>query len=490
MNQQAARDHAVADLGRRSARGALVTLSAQVLRFLVQFSSMISLARLLTPGDVGLGAMIGPLLTLLFAVAEIGIAQSLVQQKELSEEQISSAFWTVAGLTLFLSLLLAAASGLIADTLYQRPILRPMVIAISPVLAISGLSIVQRALLSREAKFRALAVIDVGSAFFGAVAGVIFAVLGFGVWSLIVIGPVMVTSATVMSWVFCGWKPKLQFRWSLVRPLMSSGALIAGANLGALLSSNVDNVLIGVVLGNSPLGFYDQGYRLVTQGAAQLINPISRVMVPLMVDAARKNVSYVSTATTAILFQCVVLWPGLAVLATVPADVVRVVLGARWLGATDVIFWFSVAAMGTPLATSAGWLLLAENRLRSYSFVSIAGSVVTITAVLTGLAGGLSEVARNVALSSLLLTMPAFLIFALFRNREMAWRLAVALAPYLLALAVLAPMLRKIAQITGSSDIWSLFVATGASYALFLVVILFTSSGKAIIQFCQSAIQR
>jgi len=490
MNQQAARDHAVADLGRRSARGALVTLSAQVLRFLVQFTSTIILARLLTPGDFGLGAMIGPLLTLLFAVAEIGIAQSLVQQKELSEAQISSAFWTVSGVTLMLSIFLAGASGIIADTLYQRPILRPMVIAISPVLAISGLSIVQRALLSREAKFRALAVVDVGSAFFGAVAGVVFALLGFGVWSLIVIGPVMVTSATVMSWLFCGWTPRFQFRWSLVRPLMSSGALIAGANLGTLLSSNVDNVLIGVFLGNSPLGFYDQGYRLVTQGAAQLINPISRVMVPLMVDAARKNVSYVSTATTAILFQCVLLWPGLAVLAILPADVVRVVLGPRWLGATDVIFWFSVAAMGTPLATSAGWLLLAENRLRSYSFVSVAGSVVTITAVLAGLSGGLAQVARNVAVSSLVLTMPLFLIFALYRNREMTRRLGIALAPYLLALAAATPMLARISQITGRNDIWSLFIATGASYGLFLIVILFTSSGKPIIQFCRSAIRR
>src|SRR5271157_906110 len=86
-------EHLHADLKGRSVRGGLLTLTSQGTQFAMQTVSTVVLARLLTPADFGLVAMVTAVTGLANAFADFGLSEATIQRKEIEHDQVSALFW-------------------------------------------------------------------------------------------------------------------------------------------------------------------------------------------------------------------------------------------------------------------------------------------------------------------------------------------------------------------------------------------------------------
>src|SRR3979490_2735045 len=92
-------DHLKNGLARRSAGGGAVTLSAQLLKFVISTAATIVLARMLTPQDYGLIGMVVIITNFVGMFQYLGLSTATVKWAELSHRQVSTLFWINAGLS-------------------------------------------------------------------------------------------------------------------------------------------------------------------------------------------------------------------------------------------------------------------------------------------------------------------------------------------------------------------------------------------------------
>ncbi len=387
-------------LGARSARGAVITLAAQGLRFVLQFGSQILLAHLLAPADFGVMAMAVPILSLVQIFNELGLSQATIQLKSISQAQLSMLFWTNAAVSGALAAALAACAPLVAIA-YGQPRVAPVCMALSALLVLSGLSAQQIALLNRRMGFLTLAGIDVACNLGAVVAGIAAAAAGLGVWSLVLMQAANSVVILVLSWMFSGWRPSLPRRGSGAGALLAFGGHVTGYNVINYLCNNLDAVLVGRLAGHVALGFYDRAVRLVATPFWQISLPVARVALPLLSRLAGRDAEYRAAFASMIQALLLALSPLLIWIAFTARLSVPMLLGAGWQQAGPMVAWLALATLLSPLSLASYWLFVSQGRARQQLPYAAAKMVITLLAVLLGLRHGALGVTRMLAIMSL-----------------------------------------------------------------------------------------
>src|SRR5580658_10598942 len=155
-------DHLHADLRGRSVRGGMQTLTSQGTQFAIQTVATVVLARLLTPADFGLVAMVSTLTGLGQAFADLGLSEATIQRKEISHDQVSALFWINVAIGLGLMLITAALAPAFAR-FYRDPRLTNITLVVSLTFLVGGLRVQPDAILRRQMRFFALAIRDIAS---------------------------------------------------------------------------------------------------------------------------------------------------------------------------------------------------------------------------------------------------------------------------------------------------------------------------------------
>jgi len=234
-------------------------LSGQGVLFVVS----IFIARLLTPADFGVTAAARFFITLANRLTQLGLNASLVRMKEIRDEHASSVFVTnlVVGILAFLVLWgLSPVLGRFFDS--------PDVSRILPVSAtvflITPFGSVAAAMQRRQLHYRSLSVL----AWFDLVGGTLFTLLlawlGMGYWSIIagaLLGTVITTAGRM--WL-SPWRMSFRFSMAALRDTLPFGLGFQAKQLLIFSTQNLDNVVVGRVLGVVNLGFYDKAYGLMS----------------------------------------------------------------------------------------------------------------------------------------------------------------------------------------------------------------------------------
>src|SRR5438874_1737599 len=179
-----ATDHLLPDLRYRTISSGFVTIVAQAAKFVLTLGSTMILARLLTPHDFGLVAMVTTVVSLLRVFKEAGLSVATVQKERITQAQVSNLFWINLGVSSLAGLILAASAWVIAK-FYHTPGLVPIALLLSLTFVINGSTVQHQALLTRQMRFKSLTLIEVTSMAFGVLVGVTLAALGYGYWSLV-----------------------------------------------------------------------------------------------------------------------------------------------------------------------------------------------------------------------------------------------------------------------------------------------------------------
>ncbi|HZH28849.1 MAG TPA: lipopolysaccharide biosynthesis protein [Azospirillaceae bacterium] len=368
-----------------------------------QFASLVVfvlLARLLTPVEVGLFAMVAIVLAAVQTILDEGLTEVLVQREHLEREHLDSAFWLVVGVSLALCGLTALLADPIAQ-LFDQPGIAPLIAAASLAPLLAGLSGVHQGLLRRRMDYRLLMVRSMAGVVAGGVAGVAMAWQGFGAWALVAQQVVDRLVGGLVLWCSTDWRPRLSFSWRHARDLMPFSAYLAATRVVNFTSKQVDRYLIGLFMGPAVLGIYnialrvsDTAYALLAQGLSNIgLNVFAR----LQKQPAKLREALVTAAELSNLFAM----PAFLGLAVVAPNLVAVVFGPAWVEAGPILSVLALLGIPAMFSTFAGALMRALGTTRLLLWLLILSAVTNILVVVGTVGYGLFAVAVGILVRNL-----------------------------------------------------------------------------------------
>jgi PST family polysaccharide transporter len=391
-------DHLMSDLKGRSIRGGAVTLSSQALKFILNAGSTAVLARLLTPADFGLIAMVAAFTGFVALFRDLGLSTATVQRVEITHDQVSTLFWINVAMSVVLMLIAAALAPAIA-WFYGEPRLTWIMIAIAGTFPFGGLSAQHTALMRRQMRFTALATVEVVSLVVGIAVAVVMAWRGLSYWSLVAMGAASGATTMAMCWLLSGWRPSLPRRGSGVMPMLTFGGGLTGFNILNYFTRNADNVIIGFALGSGPLGIYSKAYNLLMMPVRQFNAPIGAVMQPALSRLQNDPVRYRRAYLGSVSMLAFIGMPLVAFLFVAADDLIRVFLGPGWEGAVPVFRWLAPAALLGTINVAPGWLCTTLGRSRVQVNWALISAPITVAGFLIGSRLGISGVAAGFSIT-------------------------------------------------------------------------------------------
>jgi PST family polysaccharide transporter len=405
QEQHFATGHLLANLKSRILSSGIVTLAAQVVQLALTLASTMILARLLSPQDFGLVAMVMTVMGFLRIFKDAGLSTATVQREGITHAQVSNLFWINVAVSGLMSLLVATAAPLIAR-FYMEPQLVGVTVALSITFLLTGLSVQHLALLNRQMRFKAIAMIQVVSMLAGVLVGVGMAWLDWGYWSLVGMNVVMAAMTLLLTWRMCSWRPQF-FAWrSGTRPLLNFGANLTAGGFISSLASNSDGLMIGRFYGAASMGLYSRASALLMRPLQQFICPIEAVFVPalsrlqMQPERYRRTFLRLYEAATLMSFLITGLFLALA------HPLTLVILGRKWEKAAIIFAGFTFAALQYPLSTIATWLFASQGRGKDSLLASVIISGVVVASFAGGLPFGAAGVAIAYSISCLLIQLP------------------------------------------------------------------------------------
>ncbi len=398
-------DHLLNNIGHRAISGGFITFGAQGAKLILNFAAAAILARLLGPRDFGLVGMVLGVTAVVGVFKELGLSTATVQRDTITQQQVSNLFWINVAFSGLLGLICAGLAPLTAWFYHDHRVMGIM-LALSITFLLTGSTVQHQALLSRQMRFQALAVIDVISITIGYFSACILAWVGAGYWALVIQQVAIAGCALPMTWVISRWRPHLPSRNSGVRPLISFGAHLSVADFVARFSESSDSILLGRFYGAEPLGLYSRAQVLLGRPIQQVLTPINSVLIPVLSrlqsdpERYRRNYMQAYGGLALIVFS----FSGLCVALASP--IVLVVLGPKWAGVIPLVIGFALVAVSGPLSLICAWIYESQGRgsdqLRNHT---IAG-VITIASYIIGLHWGPVGIIMSLAIISLCIRQP------------------------------------------------------------------------------------
>jgi PST family polysaccharide transporter len=409
--------HLKRDLKNRSVRGGAVTMTAQVIKFVLNTGSTMVLARLLMPQDYGLVAMVTAITGFVALFKDLGLSMASIQRAQINHSQVSTLFWINVTLSFTLALLLALGAPVISR-FYNEPRLILITLILAGTFVLSGLTVQHEAMLRRQMRFSTLAVIDIGSLVLAITTGITMALRGAGYWALV--GSSVVSSVTyvVLVWVFCSWRPGWPVRKAGIRSMLAFGGHLTSFNVVNYFARNLDQILLGRFWGPGILGLYGRAYSLMMLPINQVREPLNAVAIPALSHIQNDPIRYKKFYIKLVTLLAFITMPLMVFLFICANEVVGLLLGSKWSGAVNIFKILCIVAFIQPVASTVGLVLISLGQSKRYFTIGIINSIIVVIAFILGLPRGAIGVATAYTIVNYVMIGPT--LWYCFRRSPMS----------------------------------------------------------------------
>lgn len=370
-------------LAQRAFSGASATLFWQVMRIVLLGLSIVILARLLSPTDFGLLAMVTAVIGIGELLRDFGLSVAALQSKTLSSEEKSNLFWLNTAVGALLAVGVFAASWPVAH-LYGDDRLIAITQALSVAFLINGFTTQFKAQINRDLRFVALGASEAIPQAVALVAAVAIAVLAHSYWALVAQTLVTAVFEALLCVALARWFPgRYRRNVPIGRFVRFAGALVATQSL-AYISKNVDSVLLGALRGPAELGFYNRAYQIVVLPLTQVTAPLSRVAIPVLSRLQNDPhvfMQYVQTAQFATITATSVFYG--AMIGFGP-PLVQLILGSDWNSAVPILQILAVSGIFRALSQVPYWIFVTLGQTGKQLLVYLVGQPLIIGAIVIG----------------------------------------------------------------------------------------------------------
>lgn len=238
------------------------------------------LARLLSPEEFGVVAVITVFTTFFLLLSDMGFGVAVIQNRTISQKEISDVFTISMLLGLFISLSFALLSFPIAF-FYHNEVYKTICPLLSVSLFFSTLNSIPSSLLRKEKKFGLIAKRSILVTFSSGIITIVLAYLGWKYYALVF--QAIISSIAVFLWNYLHSPLRISLHpnFGIIKKMWGMSFFQFSFNFINYFARNLDNLLIGYFMGPAPLAFYNKAYRLMLYPVSNLTHVITPVLHPI-----------------------------------------------------------------------------------------------------------------------------------------------------------------------------------------------------------------
>lgn len=320
--------------------------SVQTIRFVLQ----IVLARILDPEHYGSLTLMVVFTTLANVFIQKGFSASLIQDRQVTEEDYSTVFWVSLGIAgLAYGVIWAAAPAI--SQFYKLPELVEPLRVLAVLLFPGALNSVQQAKASREMNFRKVFLSNVGGVLTAGAVSIVLAYMGFGLWSLVIQSVISTTVSCILLRFMSNWRIRPVCNWRRVRKLFSFGWKLLVSELLDTLYQDLYSLVIGIRFDNEILGFCNRGKQFPQFVTTASTSTVQSVMLPAMSRQQDDRQRLKELMRGSVALSAYIVFPIMAGLAGVAEPLVELVLTEKWLPSVPYMQIWCVAMAFLPVQT-------------------------------------------------------------------------------------------------------------------------------------------
>ncbi len=332
--------------------------------------SVMVIARLLTPKEIGIFSVGMALITIMQVLRDFGVGRYLIQEKELTSDRIRAAF----------TIILCTSWGLAAAIFFSAPVIAEFykepqteliiwVLSISFFLAPFGLPVLS--LLQREMNFAALYRINVSASFVQAATSIGLAWIGYGAlglaWGAVAGGATMAALATI-------YRPKEAWVWPGLREwrrVAGFGSFSSGAAIVNQFGLSANDLILGRMLGFSAVGIFSRADSLINMFRRYVGEAAGLVAMPAFSKVSREGGSLREPYLLAAQHATVLAWPFFGVLGLMAFPIVRIMFGGQWDAAVPLVQILSIGGAMLSIYMFGPQALVASGKVKSVFVIEL-----------------------------------------------------------------------------------------------------------------------
>lgn len=388
-------------LAKQTIKGIAWLLGSRAWYQFIHFLVSIILARLLLPEDFGLLGMALVFTNFLNTLSDFGLTSAIVQQKDVSEQQLSSIFWFDLFIGLLCAILLIVISPLISQ-FYKEPRMIQILSVLSINFILLNGNIVPYALAQKELDFGKITRINALAVFFSGSIAILTAYLGLGVWALVLQSLSSSLLLLILFWFRSTFIPRFHFNLEDLKNIWKYSMNLMGFSVTNYFSRNADYMIVGHYLGTAALGFYTLAYNLMLFPITNLVGVINQAVFP----AFAKIQDSPETVSNAYIKSCQYLGfftiPAMTGLAIFSKEAILTIYGTKWLESAGVLSLLCLVALFQPFTSLVGVLFLARGFTKWLFRWSLVITPIMIASFLIGIKWGIKGVATGYLIAQFL----------------------------------------------------------------------------------------
>lgn len=314
----------------------------------VSFVVSIVLARILSPDDYGLLGLIAIFTAVCTSLINAGFGSALIRKKEVIDDDYNTAFIVNLCISILLYLIIFVCSPAIAS-FFGRAELVLLTRVSSLGMIIGALAIVQQTRLTKRIDFKTQTEITLISSVISGIIGIVLAVLGCGVWSLVAQGLVLQICKTGLLWIKNHWTPRFYFSKRSFNELFGFGWKLMFSGVLDTIWRELYQVIIGKYYSPATLGQYTRAKSFSDLFSNNLTGVIQRVTYPVlseiqdnqsrMVDAYRRIIKTTMFITAICMFS----------LGAISEPLIYCLIGPKWHDAARYLPYICIIGSFYPL---------------------------------------------------------------------------------------------------------------------------------------------
>lgn len=296
----------------------------------VLFLSNIILARILSPKDFGLLAVISIFVQIAQTFIDSGFSNALIQKKDRNQVDYSTVFYFNLAISIGLYVILYFCAPLIAH-FFENTQLTSLTRVVGLNFVIGALVSVHRTRLTVLLQFKKQSLITLIASIVAATISIFFAYKGIGVWALVLLTLINISLQTILFYTTIKWHPSLVFSKTAFKDLFSYSSKLLGASLIHLLYRNIYPIVIGKKFSPTELGFFNRADTFAMYPTQMIGHVISRVAFPIFSRIQDDNIRLRAAYSKYIVFSSLIIFPIMIGMIVLAKPLTLLILTDKWL---------------------------------------------------------------------------------------------------------------------------------------------------------------
>lgn len=329
--------------------------------YLLSFIKGVILARLLTPEIFGLMSICMIVIRGVEIFTETGFGAALIHRQNNFEEEKNTAFTLFVIRGFLIAFITISIAPFIAEY-YEHELLDIIIKVIALTLIVNSFGNINIVKLQRDLNFRKLSYIEQINSVFGFVVVIGLAYYFRNVWALVIVHVASCLSGVILSYIFIPGKPRFYLDFEIARKLFAYGKFITGLTIVIYVTMELDNLIIGKMLGLNVLGYYVLAYTLANLPATHFSKIVSRVLFPAYSKLQGNLPALQSAFLNVYKIVVIINTPITVVFIVLAPEIIRAIYGDKWLPASDALRILAIFGFFRSLSGLGGYMFNAVGK--------------------------------------------------------------------------------------------------------------------------------